>query len=198
MFDIGYSELLVVAVVALIVIGPKDLPRVMRTVGHWVGRARGMARHFRSGIDTMIRESELEEMEKKWREENERIMREHPGAASWDDPVALPPADAASTNSDAVAADSGVGAAESDAAPAPIPLAGAEDYGPEPVARPDGAGDERAKPLDPASVMLPADIPPVPSVRPNDDGQLSLLPPDSPRPAAGRDGEDGASRRPLP
>jgi sec-independent protein translocase protein TatB len=78
MFDIGYSELLVIAVVALIVIGPKDLPRVMRTVGNWVGRARGMARHFRSGIDTMMRESELEEMEKKWRDENERIMREHP------------------------------------------------------------------------------------------------------------------------
>jgi sec-independent protein translocase protein TatB len=78
MFDIAPTELLVVAVVALVVIGPKDLPRVMRTVGQWVGRARGMARHFRSGIDTMIREAELEEMEKKWREENERIMREFP------------------------------------------------------------------------------------------------------------------------
>src|SRR5215207_8122376 len=78
MFDVGYSELLLIAVVALIVIGPKDLPRVMRTVGQWVGRARGMARHFRSGIDTMMREAELEEMEKKWREENERIMRDHP------------------------------------------------------------------------------------------------------------------------
>lgn len=78
MFDIGYSELLLIAVVALVVIGPKELPKVMRTVGEWVGRARGMARHFRSGIDTMIRESELEEMEKKWREENERIMREFP------------------------------------------------------------------------------------------------------------------------
>ena len=86
MFDIGYSELLVVAIVALVVIGPKDLPRVMRTVGQWVGRARGMARHFRSGVDTMIREAELEEMEKKWREENERIMRDHPDATSWDDP----------------------------------------------------------------------------------------------------------------
>jgi sec-independent protein translocase protein TatB len=89
MFDIGYSELLVIAVVALIVIGPKDLPRVMRTVGNWVGRARGMARHFRSGIDTMIRESELEEMEKTWREENERIMREHPFAAPLADPASL-------------------------------------------------------------------------------------------------------------
>ena len=198
MFDIGYSELLVVAVVALIVIGPKDLPRVMRTVGHWVGRARGMARHFRSGIDTMIRESELEEMEKKWREENERIMREHPAAASWDDPVALPPAGAATTDSGAAAADSGVAAAQSETGPALIPLAGAEDYGAERAPRPGGAEEERANPLDPATVMLPADIPPVPSVRPNDDGQLSLLPPDPPRPSAGRDGEDGAARRPLP
>ena len=78
MFDIGYSELLVIAVVALIVIGPKDLPNVMRTVGGWVGRARGMARHFRSGVDTMMREAELAEMEKKWREDNERVMRDHP------------------------------------------------------------------------------------------------------------------------
>ena len=93
MFDIAPTELLIVALVALVVIGPKDLPRVMRTVGYWVGRARGMARHFRSGIDTMIRESELEEMEKKWKEENERIMRDYP---------TLPAADAANA---AVAAD---------------------------------------------------------------------------------------------
>jgi sec-independent protein translocase protein TatB len=78
MFGIGYSELLVIGIIALVVIGPKDLPRVMREVGRWVGKAQGMARHFRSGIDTMIREAELEEMETKWREENERIMRDHP------------------------------------------------------------------------------------------------------------------------
>ena len=96
MFDIAPTELLIVAIVALVVIGPKDLPRVMRTVGHWVGRARGMARHFRSGIDTMMREAELEEMEKKWREENERIMREHPmlpshgGPPDYDDPAMQP------------------------------------------------------------------------------------------------------------
>lgn len=78
MFDIAPTELLLVAVVALVVIGPKDLPRVMRTVGQWAARARGMARHFRSGIDTMMRESELAEMEKKWREDNERIMRDYP------------------------------------------------------------------------------------------------------------------------
>jgi sec-independent protein translocase protein TatB len=89
MFDIGYTELLVIAIVALVVIGPKDLPRVMRTVGQWVGRARGMARHFRSGLDTMMREAELEEMEKKWREENERILAEHPFAEPLTDPEAL-------------------------------------------------------------------------------------------------------------
>lgn len=81
MFDVAPTELLLVAVVALVVIGPKDLPRVMRAVGHWVGRARGVARQFRAGFDEMVRESELREMERKWQEENERIMREHPAVA---------------------------------------------------------------------------------------------------------------------
>lgn len=78
MFDVAPTELLLVAVVALVVIGPKDLPKAMRVVGYWIGRARGLARHFRSGLDAMIREAELEEMEKRWAEENARIMREHP------------------------------------------------------------------------------------------------------------------------
>ena len=78
MFGVDTSELLIVAVLALIVIGPKELPGALRTVGRWVGKVRGMARHFTSGIETMIRESELEEMEKQWREENERIMRDFP------------------------------------------------------------------------------------------------------------------------
>ena len=78
MFNIDPSELMLLAVVALVVIGPKDLPRAMRFVGQWVGRARGMARHFRMGIDEIIRQSELEEMEKKWASENARIMAEHP------------------------------------------------------------------------------------------------------------------------
>ena len=96
MFGIDSSELLVIGLVALVVIGPKDLPRVMRTVGHWVGRARGMASHFRAGVDTMIRESELADMEKKWKAENERIMKEFPGPVAgtedkWAEPVADDP-----------------------------------------------------------------------------------------------------------
>ena len=78
MFGIDSSELLLIALVALVVIGPKDLPKAMRVVGYWVGRARGVARQFRTGFDNMVREAELEEMEKKWAAENARIMREHP------------------------------------------------------------------------------------------------------------------------
>jgi sec-independent protein translocase protein TatB len=86
MFNVDPSELMLVAFVALVVIGPKDLPKAMRIVGYWVGRARGVARQFRQGFDTMVREAELAEMEKKWAEENERIMREHASPAP--EPVA--------------------------------------------------------------------------------------------------------------
>jgi sec-independent protein translocase protein TatB len=78
MFGVDSTEFLIVAIAALLFIGPKDLPMAMRTVGRWVAKVRGMARHFTSGIETMMREAELEEMEKKWREENERITREYP------------------------------------------------------------------------------------------------------------------------
>jgi len=75
MFDIGIGELLVIIIVAVVVIGPKDLPLAMRTAGRWIGQMRRISAHFRSGIDTMVREAELEEMEKKWKAQNEEIMR---------------------------------------------------------------------------------------------------------------------------
>lgn len=77
MFDVAPSEFLLLAVVALMVIGPKDLPKAMRVVGQMLGKARGLARQFRTGFDGMVREAELEEMEKKWKAENERIMSEY-------------------------------------------------------------------------------------------------------------------------
>jgi sec-independent protein translocase protein TatB len=64
MFDIGWTEMAIIALVALVVIGPKDLPGAMRTVGHWVRRIRTLARDFQSGLDDMIRESELSEARK--------------------------------------------------------------------------------------------------------------------------------------
>jgi sec-independent protein translocase protein TatB len=86
MFGFDSAELAIIAVLALVFIGPKELPKVMRTVGYWVGRVRGMARHFTSGIEDMVRQAELEEMEKKWREENERIMQVHPPDAHYPEP----------------------------------------------------------------------------------------------------------------
>lgn len=68
MFDIGWSEMLVVALVAVVVIGPKDLPRVMRTVGQWSTRARGMAREFQNSMDEMARQADIDDMRKKMAE----------------------------------------------------------------------------------------------------------------------------------
>ena len=78
MFDIGASELLVIVIVAIVVIGPKDMPRALRTAGRWIGQIRRVSGHFRAGIDAMIREAEMEDMEKKWAEQNAKIMAEHP------------------------------------------------------------------------------------------------------------------------
>lgn len=78
MFDIGATELLMIVIVAVVVIGPKDMPLAMRTAGRWIGKMRKVSGHFRAGIDAMVREAELEEMERKWREQNEAIMKAAP------------------------------------------------------------------------------------------------------------------------
>ena len=82
MFDIASSEFLLVVLIALVVIGPKDLPRVLRFIGQWVAKARNVMAQFRSGIDAMVRESELKELEEKWKQQNADIMREYPPKAS--------------------------------------------------------------------------------------------------------------------
>ena len=61
MFD-SWSEVLVIALVALVVIGPKDLPKVLRTVGKWVGKAKALSYEFKRHVDDMVRESELDEV----------------------------------------------------------------------------------------------------------------------------------------
>ena len=78
MFDIGAIELLVLAIVAIIVIGPKEMPAALRLAGRWVGKIRRTSAQFRSGFDAMVREAEMEDMDKKWKEQNERIMAESP------------------------------------------------------------------------------------------------------------------------
>jgi sec-independent protein translocase protein TatB len=62
MFDIGWQELFVIAVLALIVVGPKDLPRAVRTISSWVRKARALARDFQDGVNEMVREAELDDI----------------------------------------------------------------------------------------------------------------------------------------
>lgn len=109
MFDIGPSEFLLIIIVAVIAIGPKELPSALRTVGRWIGQMRRVSAHFRTGLDAMIREAEMEDLEKKWAAQNAKIMREHPAGAPPEaeptgaypspppppDPVPEPPAAAA-------------------------------------------------------------------------------------------------------
>jgi sec-independent protein translocase protein TatB len=64
MLDFAWSELMIIGVVTLVVVGPKDLPFVLRTAGRWMGKARAMAREFQNNVDDMIREAELHEVHK--------------------------------------------------------------------------------------------------------------------------------------
>jgi sec-independent protein translocase protein TatB len=62
MFDIGWSEMALILLVALVVIGPRDLPRVARTMGRWVAKGRAMAREFQTALEDMAREAELDKV----------------------------------------------------------------------------------------------------------------------------------------
>jgi sec-independent protein translocase protein TatB len=64
MFGIDSPELLVIAIVALVVIGPKELPGMLRSWGKWMAKARGMAAEFRGHVDEMVRQSELDDVKK--------------------------------------------------------------------------------------------------------------------------------------
>jgi sec-independent protein translocase protein TatB len=62
MFDIGWSEMLVIGSLALIVVGPRDLPKMLRTFGQYVGKARGMAREFQRSMDEAARQADISDM----------------------------------------------------------------------------------------------------------------------------------------
>ena len=64
MLDIGWTEMLMIAVIAIVVIGPRDLPKMLKTVGGWVRKARSTVRELQTGIEDMAREAELDEVKK--------------------------------------------------------------------------------------------------------------------------------------
>jgi len=89
MFDIGWSELLVIAVVAIVVVGPKDLPKLMRGFGHYAGKLRRAASDFQRQFEEAMRESEVEEV----RKAIESVRTETPSLdlkAPIDKPMMLP------------------------------------------------------------------------------------------------------------
>ncbi|MEN3164812.1 Sec-independent protein translocase protein TatB [Tistrella mobilis] len=166
MFDIGWAELALVFVVALIVIGPKDLPVALRAAGVWMGRLRRMAREFQSSVDEVLRESELKEL----RDRAEKASRFDMGEATRraidpdgaleratspvrlddDAPAAKPAAADATTPAAAPAAAHPAPASPAPASSAPAPAAPtdatpAAPVGPKPAA-PDAVPDDATTP----------------------------------------------------
>ena len=76
MFDIGWSEMLIIGAVALIVIGPKELPGALKTFAYWMKQARKLAHEFQSGVDDLIREAELDEARKAVEDARRNINQE--------------------------------------------------------------------------------------------------------------------------
>lgn len=77
MLDIGWQELFIVAVIAIVVIGPKELPRAVKTVAQLLRKARGMAREFQDGIDDLVREAELDDLKKEITEGSPTSITQH-------------------------------------------------------------------------------------------------------------------------
>jgi sec-independent protein translocase protein TatB len=157
MFDIGWSEMAVILLVALVVIGPKDLPKVARQIGKWSAKARSMARDFQRSIDDMAREAELDdiknEIQKASRGDIRRTIEkaiDPDGALSRSMDLKSPPpppvAAAASTVAPSVAA-----ATAGSLSPTPAELA---DHEPEPP--PDTAGPPPDMAEPPSSTPPPA------------------------------------------
>ncbi|QPC99358.1 Sec-independent protein translocase protein TatB [Qipengyuania soli] len=139
MFDIGASELLMIVIVAIVVIGPKDMPRALRSAGRWIGKVRRMSNHFRAGVDEMIRQAEIEDMEAKWAERNKQIMAKYP---TGDEPAGGAPDDLLPPQMeplDSAEADARAEAAIARAAPAKAPEHESEP--PLPLAPPSGPKD---------------------------------------------------------
>lgn len=132
MFDIGWSELVLIAIVALIVVGPKELPGLFRTVGRFMGKARGMAREFQRSMEQAADESGLGEASKSLGSLNrlnfnpatssarkfaETVMDEKPKAATPKPPPPAAPPEAAAA--EPAPAEPAPAAAASDPAPPP-------------------------------------------------------------------------------
>jgi sec-independent protein translocase protein TatB len=127
MFDLGWSEMLLIGAVALIVIGPKELPNALKTFAYWMKQARKMAREFHSGVDDMIRQAELDDARKAVEDARRNIGKQIESSvdptgdvkrALSDNPMKPTPSVPASPSAKAVPADTAPAAAAPQATPA--------------------------------------------------------------------------------
>lgn len=141
MFDIGWQELIILLLIALIVVGPKDLPRIVRTAGQWMGKARGYARDFQRTIEEAADATEIDAVKKEIDEANRELATARRDVAEGADGVnktfsedvfaSKAPDRKANGGTAGTRADGAPPAAEREAgtAPAAQPAAGPEDDG---------------------------------------------------------------------
>ena len=155
LFDIGWPELLLIGVVALVVIGPKDLPRALRVAGYWVRKARTLSREFQSSVEQMIREAELDEMRQELKKATEfDIHKELEKAVDPDGSLAesIRPPDIPDHFDTTPAGTEPVPSETTPALPAPTeaspvwPIEPAAEHPPEPVPAPAEPGEHAAGP----------------------------------------------------
>jgi sec-independent protein translocase protein TatB len=126
LLDLGWSELLLIGVVALVFIGPKDLPKALRVAGFWVRKARTLSREFQSSIDQMIREADLEDIRKDFKQASEfdlnREFKQTVDPSGTLEESLKPPElpDFFNLNRPAPAADEAAPAAPAEGEPAPV------------------------------------------------------------------------------
>ena len=87
MFDIGWQELIILMLIALIVVGPKDLPRIVKTAGQWMGKARGYARDFQRTIEEAADATEIDAVKKEIDEANRELTTAHRDVAEGADAI---------------------------------------------------------------------------------------------------------------
>src|SRR5437763_16986387 len=160
LFDIGWPELLLIGVVALVVIGPKDLPRALRVAGYWVRKARTLSREFHSSVEQMIREAELDEMRQQLKKATEfDINKEFQKTVDPDGTLAesirppdIPDHFDTTPPESVVAAEAETPALSPPAEPSPVwPGITAGENTPEPAAAPAASGEHASAEPNPAA-----------------------------------------------
>jgi sec-independent protein translocase protein TatB len=165
MFDIGWSEMAIIMLVALVVIGPKDLPRLARTLGQWVAKGRSMAREFQRSLEDMAREAELDDVKREIEKVGRTNIRQsiektidptgELGQAFDANSSNKPSAKALDSSADSSSAN---GDAKQSAAAKPEPAAGSKPEpgpAPEPEASSDKASAQPEAPAKPATKRKP-------------------------------------------